>query len=80
MLQLETIPNLIYVMKAVHFSTHNYSPLQKLFPVVLFLNPLVRFCFSKHDLSCPKGSQIGWNILECKKISEINTAEGVYIH
>jgi len=54
-------------MKALQFSTHNYSPLQKLLTVVLFLNPLVRLCFSKQDLSCPKGLQIGWIMLECKK-------------
>ena len=54
-------------MKALQFSTHNYSPLQKLLTVVLFLNPLVRLCFSKQDLSCPKGLPVGWNMLDYKK-------------
>jgi len=54
-------------MRDLPFSTPNYIPLQNLFSVVFFLNPLVRLCFSKHDLSCPKGLPVGWNMLECKK-------------
>jgi len=54
-------------MRDLQFSTPNYIPLQKLFSVFLFSNPLVRLCFSKYDLLCPKGLPVGWNILDYKK-------------
>jgi len=54
-------------MRDLPFSTPNYIPLKNLFSVVFFLNPLVRLCFYKHDLLCPKGLPVGWNMLEYKK-------------
>jgi len=60
-------------MRDLQFSTPNYIPLQKLFSVFLFSNPLVRLCFSKYNLSCPKGLPIGWNMFE-GKMQTYNTA------
>ena len=78
-LYVDTIPNLIYIMRDPPFSTNNYIPRQKAFPLVPFSNSLVRLCFSKRDLSYPKVSLDKWNMLQSKMQTYNTESLTIYI-